>query len=566
MNSSPNQLKKFKKLIARYKNHRIFHGSIILAILAVTSFAYESFKSYETEIKKAEIQTSNLAQVLEGQIAISFKNIDLILQSLQDKIGAGDITSGNYKKYNDILKNHRSRVPEVLSIKVSNEHGEFIADDRGTISKNVNLRDRDYFKKFASDPANRLIISKPLISKTASVWVIVLSRPWLSEEGKFKGVILATIEIEHYKKMFDDINVDNNGTIALYDMDKVLYARKPFSDKLGHVVNLYSDILKITTGDIKSVTYRTDSIVDKVNRVFSARKMSNYPFIVVAGLSSSEVLYEWKMRTSIHSLIIFFVLSMAFYFLMNSLDSFEQVEDQRRQAMQSAKLSALGEMASGIAHEINNPLSIISMSAHNLLKHRTDISADPKLHEGLERIIATSDRIAKIVRGLRSFSRDSFDDPYLLASVDKIIESTLDLCHEKIKGRSVILKVNNDGNYHINCCEIQIVQVLMNLLNNSLDAIEHDEHRWINIDVTNIGNQTIISVSDSGTKIPTEIAEKIMNPFFTTKDVGKGTGLGLSISKGIIENHKGRFYLDQKKSHTTFVIELPEAQEIAKVA
>lgn len=558
--------KRYLRVVVRSKNTRIFLGAIFLGLFVILSFVYESYVSYENEIKKAEIQTSNLAQVLEGQIATSFKNIDLVLQSLQDRIDAGKINSKNYRTYNDILKIHSSRMPEVLSIKVTDENGEFLSDDRGTLSKNLNIRDREYYKKFKQRPVNRLIISNPVISRTAGVWVVVLSRPILSPEGKFKGIILATIQIDHYKKMFDAINVGKTGMIGLYGLDRVLFARRPYADKVGKVVNVAPEIVKLTVTDSYSTTYKNNSRVDRINRVFSARKMQNYPFVVVTGLSSHEFLAEWKFRTTVHSIIIFLFLALSTFFLRNFLLSLKQVEEQRKQAMQSAKLSSLGEMASGIAHEINNPLSIISMTAKKLKKHRLEVLTDPKLMTDLEKIITTSDRIAKIVRGLRSFSRDSFDDPYLPVPVSKIIENTLDLCHEKIKGRNVSLHVNSISDLLITCREIQIAQVLMNLLNNSLDAIEFDEERWIKIDVISTGKRTQILVSDSGKLIPHHIAEKMMLPFFTTKEIGKGTGLGLSISRGIIENHQGRFYLDRTKPHNTFVIDLPQAHAATQAA
>ncbi len=540
-------------------------GALILGLFVLSSFIYESYKSYESEIKKAEIQTTNLSQVLEGQIAISFKNIDLVLQTLQDRVGPDSINAKNIDQYNELLRTHSSRLSEVLSIKVINENGDFIADDRGIIEHNLNIADRDYFQEMKANPHNHLVISKPVISRTANIWIIVLARPILTKTGHFKGIIIASITIDHFKTMFDKINIDKEGMIALYGVDKVLYARRPFTKKMGSVVNVAPEIVQLINSTSPYITYKRNSRVDKINRVFTARKMSNYPFVVVSGLSTNDFLAEWRTRTAIHSVIVFLVLSMAAYFLFNFLISLEQVEEQRKQAMQSAKLSSLGEMASGIAHEINNPLSIISMTAKSLRKHRAS-DADPRLIDGLDRIVSTSDRIAKIVKGLRSFSRDSFDDPFLPVPVNKIIESTLDLCHERIRTRSVFLTVTVAETFSIDCREIQIAQVLLNLLNNSLDSIENDNERWIKVEATLEGLTGKITVTDSGKLIPNHIAEKLMVPFFTTKEVGKGTGLGLSISKGIVESHKGRFYLDRTKPHNTFVIELPASLSVSKAA
>ena len=108
----------------------------------------------------------------------------------------------------------------------------------------------------------------------------------------------------------------------------------------------------------------------------------------------------------------------------------------------------------------------------------------------------------------------------------------------------------------VNCRRIEISQVLIILLNNSFDAICKRKERWVKVEAKDLGDATEISVTDSGDGIPLEIQEKILTPFYTTKEVGEGTGLGLSIGKGIIDGHSGRFYIDNNSPNTKFIIEL----------
>ena len=110
---------------------------------------------------------------------------------------------------------------------------------------------------------------------------------------------------------------------------------------------------------------------------------------------------------------------------------------------------------------------------------------------------------------------------------------------------------------HLVCQKVQLSQVLMNLLNNSFDAIVDDEYKWIKIQSHQHGDRIGVSVTDSGNGIPGDIADQIFDPFYTTKGVGKGTGLGLSISAGILSNHGGRLYYDQCSPNTRFVMEFP---------
>lgn len=226
----------------------------------------------------------------------------------------------------------------------------------------------------------------------------------------------------------------------------------------------------------------------------------------------------------------------------------------------SAKMSALGEMASGIAHEINNPLAVIMGKAQLSIKQLS--SENPqleKIKENQDRIVDVSKRIVKIIAGLKSFARDSSSDPMSFVSIKEIVEETLALCHERLIKDNVKFKFENKitEEYQMNGRSTEISQVILNLLGNAIDANEEKENKWITLTTELINQKMVIRLTDCGTGIPPSVVEKMMQPFFTTKEIGKGTGLGLSISKGIIETHGGVLYYDSSARNTTFVIELP---------
>jgi C4-dicarboxylate-specific signal transduction histidine kinase len=176
---------------------------------------------------------------------------------------------------------------------------------------------------------------------------------------------------------------------------------------------------------------------------------------------------------------------------------------------------------------------------------------------GLEKIEETTRRISKIIIGLRTFSRDSSNDPMVKSSLSSVIQDTLDLCHQRLINQNVVFSIHNNEDVHLLCRSVQVSQVLMNLLGNALDAIESLPTKWINLDVQKIGQKVFISVTDNGTIIAAETVDRMFMPFFTTKVVGKGTGLGLSISKGIIESHGGDLSYKLENNHNQFVIQLP---------
>ncbi|HLW52191.1 MAG TPA: PAS domain S-box protein [Candidatus Angelobacter sp.] len=242
-----------------------------------------------------------------------------------------------------------------------------------------------------------------------------------------------------------------------------------------------------------------------------------------------------------------------------------QLAAARAQLESSARLAALGMMAGGVAHEINNPLTIIHASAADLLqriRQEGTVSLEIVVRNS-ERIKDTANRIARIIKSMRHLAREGSQERPGPTSVAKMVEEALGICREHFKDESVNLIVPSiDPTLHVSCREIQIAQVLLNLLQNAFDAVlEQAGERWIRLDVAVRDGSVVFSIIDSGPGIPAELKTRIMEPFFTTKEVGKGTGLGLSLSRMIVEEHGGELELTEETGHTCFSFRLPLAQQ-----
>jgi signal transduction histidine kinase len=224
----------------------------------------------------------------------------------------------------------------------------------------------------------------------------------------------------------------------------------------------------------------------------------------------------------------------------------------------SARMAALGEMAGGIAHEINNPLAIISGKSQLLLrKFKSQNLENESFFADVERINKNAERISKIVKSLKTISRNSEVDPMQVSSLEQIIEDVLELSVDRFNSKNVELRIDIPKDASLMCRPSEIGQVILNLVNNSFDAVSNFNERWIEVKAVQSEAMTRITVTDSGKGIPKSIVDKLMFPFFTTKDVGKGTGLGLSISKRVVEKHNGKFYYDESCANTCFVVEIP---------
>ncbi|RYZ79318.1 MAG: GHKL domain-containing protein, partial [Proteobacteria bacterium] len=240
-----------------------------------------------------------------------------------------------------------------------------------------------------------------------------------------------------------------------------------------------------------------------------------------------------------------------------------KLEEQQQILTHTAKMGALGEMAGGIAHEINTPLAAISLLAELLALEAAELN-EPKLLDGLNSISKIVEKISKIVIGLKRFSRTGEAGVRVRTSFEMIVDETLLLCAEKLKLRGVVLELcDNDKKIDLECAPEQVSQIILNLLNNAVDAVENSAVRKIAMSCQVLNGVLEVRVSDSGPGIPPEVRDRLMQPFFTTKPIGKGTGLGLSISKGIAASHGGSLELDKLSLQTCFVLKLPVAAPIA---
>jgi PAS domain S-box-containing protein len=231
------------------------------------------------------------------------------------------------------------------------------------------------------------------------------------------------------------------------------------------------------------------------------------------------------------------------------------------QLVQSGKLSSIGELATGIAHELNQPLMIIRGYAQLL---SSDLKESDKYFKELELMEKHTGRMAKIISHLQAFARQDVPD-FTYVNLNDIIDSALFMVTEHLKLKNItVVKQYNEDLPHIYGDYNQLEQVLLNIITNARDAMEEMDggKLMFTTDISDDKKFVTVSVSDEGSGIPEDRVKDIFNPFFTTKVVGKGTGLGLSISYGIIQSHNGMIDVDSRPGEgTTFKISLPMFEE-----
>lgn len=239
------------------------------------------------------------------------------------------------------------------------------------------------------------------------------------------------------------------------------------------------------------------------------------------------------------------------------------LEEEQQKTIQASKLATLGEMAAGVAHEVNNPLTIIFGYIRVLEEELSSTELNIEQTKKFLGLIKTAaERAAKIVGSLKEFARDGAQDPFEDYPASEIMNMVMELLRERFKKNDVRLEVELLSDPLVHCRKLEISQVILNLLFNSFDAIQEYNQKWVKIQIKKAEGKINISVTDCGHGLLPEVADKVFTPFFTTKKNGQGTGLGLSISQRIIVNHGGEILYDSSSLNTKFVIKLPLYYEL----
>ncbi len=268
-------------------------------------------------------------------------------------------------------------------------------------------------------------------------------------------------------------------------------------------------------------------------------------------------------------------------------ETYRELKSAQSAILQREKMASIGQLAAGVAHEINNPIGFVSGNLRALNKYidkftefidfQSEIIEKLNVSEAVEELntekkklkidyiredikdlikesLDGTERVSKIVQNLKTFSRID-EASYKMADINECIESTVNIVWNELKYKAEVKK--DYGNIpHIKCYPQELNQVFMNLLVNASHAIEHFGE--IIIKTWHDRENIFISVSDTGCGISEEVKNRIFEPFFTTKDVGKGTGLGLSITYDIIKKHNGEITVESEMGKgSTFTVKIP---------
>jgi two-component system, NtrC family, sensor kinase len=395
-------------------------------------------------------------------------------------------------------------------------------------------------------------------------FIIAVRENWMGNPWIFRG----TIDFVAFNSLVEHIRIGQTGFAFILNRKGELQTKPSYPVLASH--EPYTDILMKQNGpedQVAAFEWKDDSGVKNLY-VTAFLKGGDWILVYQQKVSDAFSDFEWALRmTSVLLVIGFLGISTTAFVLSKRMVGRIAKSDREKQMMneqvvETGKLASVGELAAGIAHEINNPVAIMVEEAGWIgdLLEEEDFKDGTNLKEfrrALAQINTQGKRCKEITHKLLSFARKT-DERVQELDIDEVIEDIVALSAQRAKYSNVVIKRNIENNLpKVRLSQAELQQVLLNLINNALDAMEK-QGGSLEIRSREEEGNLVIELADNGPGIPAANLGRIFDPFFTTKPVGKGTGLGLSICYGIVKKLGGEIEVSSTVGvGTTFRIKMP---------
>jgi two-component system NtrC family sensor kinase len=428
---------------------------------------------------------------------------DVVGQAIADNVSPGErshvasredrVLSGEPQRYETRIVNHRTG--EERDVAVSSGPFRMSGKIIGTVATLRDITD----PKRAQDTLARSEARYRHLVESASDAIVTLDA-----NGRFTTVNHAAENISGYKRE---------------ELVGQWFAPMLPDDDLPKALGHFQQALAGETGLFESQFYRKDGEVRTISITYSTPQKDEEVLCLIRDVTDQKMLQE--------------------------------------QLIQSEKMSAIGQLVSGVAHELNNPLAGISAFAQLLLAEKR---FPPDQRTAAETIYSEARRASRIVQNLLTFARQHKAEK-VPTEINQVLDDTLELRSYELRVRGIDVRREYDDSLPDTMADAhQLQQVFLNLITNAEQAMEQREghHHRLTVRTRRSSDSIRIEIEDTGAGIPANLIERIFNPFFTTKPTGSGTGLGLSISLGIVREHEGRIWAENPpQAGARFVVEIP---------
>jgi len=450
-----------------------------------------------------------------------------------------------------------------IDLGVIDKNGHQIAYVGPYYLKGLNYRDEDWFN---SALVRRKYISDVFMGfREIPHFIVAL----VSRSGNQEWILRATINSDIFDNIVRAAHVGRKGDAFIINRNGILQTKPRLDGDIGGL-SKYRDLTKIGSG-----THVEDIEIGGKKAVFATTWLKNNEWLLVMKESPEEemkpVAETWLMSIALLAGGIIVIVLGTVFTTRSMMAKLIKTEQEKAilddSLVQSSKMAALGKLAAGIGHEVNNPLAVIKEKAgwmKDLLEMEGIAGSEnmEKYEAAIAKIDQHVERARKVTHRLLGFAR-RMEPAQVIVDVNKTVDETIGFLETDARYKNIDVQVDYFEKLpRIKTDSAQLQQVFLNILNNAIDAIRKDGEIIIRTTYVSKSQEVAIAFIDNGPGISREELKKVFDPFFTTKRLGEGTGLGLSISYGIIEKLGGRITVESKEGHgTTFTVYLPVERE-----
>jgi len=558
---------------------------VAVVVLPITLFAVAAWLNYVSAFDQARLRVANATDAINQHAQKVFETAELVLGQIADRTADMDWPQiAQSAELYRLLQDLGAR-PRIAVVGLIGPDGNVVASSRAFPALPVRLRERTWLTTERPVTGPLLIGSvAPGVFTGKPEFIIARYKPNAPQSG-LAGLIFVGLEPDNFTDYSQSVINAGDYLLDMARSDGAVLVRSPGEDLAGRVLSPASQFRKNIARSPDSGSYETKSELDGTRRMFSYRKVADYPVYVSVGLTRSSVIDGWLRLMSSHLIFgvpaMLTLVALAYFAMRRSEEADRAIaaahaEIERRKAAEDTlrhaqRMQAVGQMAGGVAHDFNNLLTAVAGNLDMILRATGDSARVRRLAEAALRATTRGERLT---HQLLMFSRREVLRPETLNLNRLLIE--FDGLMRRAAGETVEVKLNLDPGLdpsHID--QVQFEAAVLNLVVNARDALR--ERGAIVVETGNIvldeayaaenpevkpGPYVMVAVSDNGGGIGEADLAHVFEPFFTTKEVGKGSGLGLSQVYGFAKESGGHVKIYSEVGvGTTVKLYLPRSAE-----
>jgi signal transduction histidine kinase len=526
-------------------------GLVFAWLAAVAVVVWLVLSGRMAALERGERATAAFAAVVEQQAARTFQAVYLTLGAVAD---AQQLSrpAKNDPEFQRMMRRRLQDVPFARALFVVGPDGWIIHDTDYPKTPHVSLADRPYFAAYASAHRQAENAWPPVLSRSGTGWFIPVTRA-LGRAGRFEGVVVAALQTSHFTEDFRRIGLGDGYVVSLLHADGTLIAAYP--PKGGEIGRSYAE-LSLFAGPLaaSSGTFWTEHGLLPGERVVSYRRLEAAPVVVRVSRGKDDVLTEWR-RTATGAAVAMLALTLFLgWFIARLARESAERSRERERRMQAEKMEALGQLTSGLAHDLGNMLYL--MSLHVATLRRTAAADTAQAISAMDRALEAG---RELVDRLLAFARRREVRPVRL-QLGEALEAARPLL-TPAAGSRITLYIGAERSLPEVLCDAgELDTALLNLVVNARDAMAGSGRIEVRAFADRPGRRVCVSVTDDGPGMTEAVRRRVLEPFFTTKGES-GTGLGLSQVYGFVQQAGGDMTVESAPGRgTTVTLCFPEAR------